>query len=71
MYQGGLFGLSGMMPPRYTQALMTGQGIGGIFACVADIGSKLGTKTTFTVDIDLRLLISLAQYELETEHLSI
>ena len=45
VYQGGLFGLSGMMPPRYTQALMTGQGIGGIFACVADIGSKLGTDT--------------------------
>ena len=44
VYQGGLFGLSGMMPPRYTQALMTGQGIGGIFACVADIGSKLGTS---------------------------
>ena len=44
MYQGGLFGLSGMMPPRYTQALMTGQGIGGIFACVADIGSKIGKK---------------------------
>ena len=45
MYQGGLFGLSGMMPPRYTQALMTGQGIGGIFACIADIGSKIGKKT--------------------------
>ena len=23
---------------------MTGQGIGGIFACVADIGSKIGKK---------------------------
>ncbi|XP_028393434.1 equilibrative nucleoside transporter 1-like isoform X2 [Dendronephthya gigantea] len=44
VYQGGLFGLSGMMPPRYTQALMTGQGIGGIFACFADIGSKIGTS---------------------------
>ena len=47
MYQGGLFGLAGMMPPRYTQALMTGQGVGGIFACLADIGSKLGKATTF------------------------
>ena len=42
MYQGGIFGLAGMMPPQYTQALMTGQGVAGIFACVADISSKLG-----------------------------
>merc|ERR1719433_2378511 len=35
IYQGGLFGLSGMMPPKYTGAVMTGQGIGGTFAALA------------------------------------
>lgn len=29
-FQGGLFGLSGMMPFRYTQALMAGQGLAGV-----------------------------------------
>ncbi|EDO44871.1 predicted protein [Nematostella vectensis] len=37
VYQGGLFGLSGMMPAKYTGAVMTGQGIGGTFAALASI----------------------------------
>ncbi|XP_046860507.1 equilibrative nucleoside transporter 3-like [Xenia sp. Carnegie-2017] len=47
VYQGGIFGLAGMMPPQYTQALMTGQGVAGIFACVADISSKLGSADPY------------------------
>ena len=29
-FQGGLFGLTAMMPFKYTQALMGGQGLGGV-----------------------------------------
>lgn len=44
VYQGGLFGMCGMMPPKYTGAVMTGQGIGGTFAALASILSLLGGK---------------------------
>lgn len=44
IYQGGLFGVCGMMPPRYTGAVMTGQGVGGTFAALASIFSLLGGK---------------------------
>lgn len=42
VFQGGLFGLTGMMPFKYTGAVMTGQGIGGTFAAVANIVAILG-----------------------------
>jgi hypothetical protein len=29
-YQGGLFGLSGMLPFAFTQSMMAGQGLGGV-----------------------------------------
>lgn len=44
IYQGGLFGVCGMMPPKYTGAVMTGQGVGGTFAALASIFSLLGGK---------------------------
>mmetsp|Transcript_86418 Transcript_86418/g.137189 ORF Transcript_86418/g.137189 Transcript_86418/m.137189 type:complete len:299 (+) Transcript_86418:28-924(+) len=44
VYQGGLFGVCGMMPPKYTGAVMTGQGVGGTFAALASIFSLLGGK---------------------------
>ncbi|KAJ7373079.1 hypothetical protein OS493_014226 [Desmophyllum pertusum] len=44
VYQGGLFGICGMMPSRYTGAVMTGQGVGGTFAAMASIFSLLGGK---------------------------
>lgn len=44
VYQGGLFGICGMMPQRYTGAIMTGQGVGGTFAALASIFSILGGK---------------------------
>eukprot|EP00794_Sanderia_malayensis_P017474 gene17474-19221_t len=40
--QGGLFGFAGMLPPRYTQAVMGGQGLGGLFAALASILSRIG-----------------------------
>eukprot|EP00795_Rhopilema_esculentum_P013540 gene13540-4426_t len=40
--QGSVFGLAGMLPPRYTQAVMGGQGLSGLFAAVASILSQLG-----------------------------
>jgi len=36
-YQGGLFGLGGMLPFKYTQALMAGQGLGGIIVALLSI----------------------------------
>eukprot|EP00041_Stephanoeca_diplocostata_P029188 m.855386 g.855386 ORF g.855386 m.855386 type:complete len:539 (+) comp23509_c0_seq2:190-1806(+) len=36
-FQGGLFGLSGMLPFKYTQALMGGQGLGGVGIAVMNI----------------------------------
>lgn len=42
VFQGGLFGLTGMMPFKYTGAVMTGQGIGGTFAALANIAALLG-----------------------------
>lgn len=44
VYQGGLFGVCGMMPQKYTGAVMTGQGVGGTFAALASIFSLLGGK---------------------------
>ena len=48
VYQGGLFGVCGMMPPKYTGAVMTGQ-VGTstclvltfIFACCCAMGMML------------------------------
>ncbi|XP_066930695.1 equilibrative nucleoside transporter 1-like [Clytia hemisphaerica] len=42
MLQGALFGLAGMMPPRYIQAVMAGQGLGGFFVCIVSILSSVG-----------------------------
>ncbi|XP_031561564.1 equilibrative nucleoside transporter 1-like isoform X2 [Actinia tenebrosa] len=44
VFQGGLFGLTGMMPFKYTGAVMTGQGIGGTFAALANIAALFGGK---------------------------
>jgi len=45
--QGGLFGVAGMFPPKYTQAFMGGQGLSGLFAAVASILSQLGEKDVY------------------------
>lgn len=37
VFQGGLFGLAGMFPSRYMDALLTGQGIGGVFSALINI----------------------------------
>jgi equilibrative nucleoside transporter 1/2/3 len=42
VFQGGLFGLTGMMPFKYTGAVMTGQGVGGTFAALANIAALFG-----------------------------
>ena len=57
VYQGGLFGVCGMMPPKYTGAVMTGQvGISTclllifIFACCAmgiDVASSMACLRYF------------------------
>eukprot|EP00038_Savillea_parva_P003348 m.124289 g.124289 ORF g.124289 m.124289 type:complete len:500 (-) comp11150_c6_seq2:881-2380(-) len=36
-FQGGLFGLSGMLPFTYTQAMMGGQGLGGVVVAVMNL----------------------------------
>ena len=41
IYQGTLFGLAGLTGLSYTQAIMSGQGVAGIFAASADLVFKL------------------------------
>jgi hypothetical protein len=36
---GGIFGLSGCLPPEYTAAVMCGQGLGGVVVAVVSIAS--------------------------------
>lgn len=45
--QGGLFGFAGMLPPRYTQAVMGGQALSGVFAALASILSRLGENDIY------------------------
>ncbi|XP_065186534.1 equilibrative nucleoside transporter 2-like [Sycon ciliatum] len=42
IFQGGVFGMVGRFPPRYRTAVMSGQGLGGTFAALANIFSLLG-----------------------------
>jgi len=39
--QGALFGMAGMFPSRYIQAVMAGQGLGGYFVCAVNILSSV------------------------------
>ncbi|XP_002161446.1 equilibrative nucleoside transporter 1 [Hydra vulgaris] len=41
IYEGTLFGLAGLTGSKYTQALMAGQGVAGIFAATTDLIFKL------------------------------
>lgn len=49
--QGGMFGLSGDLPPMYTQALMGGQGLAGVAVAIngyiAGLQTKAGKVDTF------------------------
>lgn len=45
--QGGLYGFAGMLPPKYTTAVMGGQGLSGLFAAVASILSQLGQSSVY------------------------
>ena len=45
IYQGTLFGVAGIVGLRYTQAIMSGQAVAGIFAALADLFSKLANNT--------------------------
>nr|XP_057928938.1 equilibrative nucleoside transporter 2-like [Doryrhamphus excisus]XP_057928948.1 equilibrative nucleoside transporter 2-like [Doryrhamphus excisus]XP_057928956.1 equilibrative nucleoside transporter 2-like [Doryrhamphus excisus] len=40
--QGSLFGMVGLLPPRYSTLFMSGQGLAGIFAAIAMLCSILG-----------------------------
>lgn len=40
--QGSLFGMVGLLPPRYSTLFMSGQGLAGIFAALAMLFSILG-----------------------------
>jgi len=37
IFQGGLFGLAGMFPSKYMNSILTGQGLGGVFAALINI----------------------------------
>ena len=40
-FQGGLFGLTAMMPFTYTQALMGGQGLGGVTVSLLNVRTAM------------------------------
>ena len=42
IFQGALFGVAGVVGGKYTQAIMMGQGMAGIFVAVANILTKIG-----------------------------
>lgn len=44
--QGSLFGLVGMLPPKYSTLFMSGQGLAGIFAALASLLSILSEYYT-------------------------
>ncbi|CAH1793043.1 unnamed protein product, partial [Owenia fusiformis] len=62
--QGGIFGLSGMFPQKYTQAVMGGMGAGGTFAALAEIVSIAGgndvVKSAFGYFIAAAVIIFIA-----------
>eukprot|EP00128_Syssomonas_multiformis_P005086 Colp12_sorted_trinity150504_noHs@405 len=45
--QGGLFGLAGMLPSRYVQALMTGQGLAGVTVSACNIFSLITAEDVY------------------------
>ncbi|CAD5110857.1 DgyrCDS223 [Dimorphilus gyrociliatus] len=66
--QGGVFGLASMFPPKYSQSVMAGQGMGGTLAAVANIISIAATKNAsqsglfyFTIALVV-LLMALVAY---------
>ena len=42
IFQGAMFGVAGAVGDRYTQALMLGQGVSGIFVALASVLTKIG-----------------------------
>ncbi|XP_038078213.1 equilibrative nucleoside transporter 1-like isoform X2 [Patiria miniata] len=44
VYQGSVFGLAGILPKRYMQAIMSGQGMGGILPSIISIISTAATS---------------------------
>ena len=48
VFQGTIFGVAGIVGQRYMQALMSGQALAGIFAALADMGSKLANPNNKT-----------------------
>lgn len=48
----GLFGLGGLLPPKYTGALMTGQAVAGLVVSVSSILTTLASKDSTSCDDD-------------------
>jgi len=46
VYQGGMFGFAGLFPPIYTQAMMAGQGMGGLVISIASILTSLSSPSS-------------------------
>jgi equilibrative nucleoside transporter 1/2/3 len=47
--QGGTFGLAAQFPPKYSQAVMAGQGLGGAGVSLTKLATLLGSKASTTV----------------------
>ena len=46
LYQGGMFGFAGLFPPIYTQAMMAGQGMGGLIISIASILTAISSPSS-------------------------
>ncbi|XP_043215008.1 equilibrative nucleoside transporter 1-like isoform X1 [Amphibalanus amphitrite] len=74
VFQGGLFGLAAQFPARYLSAVISGQALGAVFACVARIVSiavssgqdpdsaAVNSALVYFILADVTLVVSIACY---------
>jgi equilibrative nucleoside transporter 1/2/3 len=57
--QGGLFGLAGVMPATYTQAVMSGNGIGGVVVALLNIATLACNDVTTSAAIFFAISVAI------------
>ena len=66
MLSGGLYGLTGMLPPQYTSAIMCGSVFAGVCVCVIDIIALLSGKEVSYCSINTETILSSTDGEVNT-----
>lgn len=73
VFQGGLFGLSAQFPSKYLSAVMSGQALGAVFACLCrivsiavagenEVAAAVNSALVYFTLADITLLVSIACY---------